>query len=261
MVRYHHTWVPYHLEDTSSCKIDSGMPWLCVSFTPFDVGLKKCLYPFSNPKFWSGCHWLDLQNPKVWEASRELQKQPPCTLTTNHHSLLHDSCVFEAGWCSIFFACSIHWQHKNMQILTNYLVPLRFGLSMRPRPGPERITFMRRACAWPMLPLFTVVEFDVPPSLPDPDCWPLPCSETDQLVSRILLPLLPPNSFPISSWIHYSHFLYHCDSLLLPLFVGSALGKRQCIKFLLKLDPMFEWHLEYYVCIWWRDMFHRTACI
>ncbi len=24
---------------------------------------------------------------------------------------------------------------------------------------------------------------------------------------------------------------------------------------------MCEWHLEYYVCIWWMGMFHRSACI
>jgi hypothetical protein len=29
----------------------------------------------------------------------------------------------------------------------------------------------------------------------------------------------------------------------------------------LELDPMCEWHLEYYVCIWWMGAFSRSACI
>ncbi len=26
-------------------------------------------------------------------------------------------------------------------------------------------------------------------------------------------------------------------------------------------DPMCEWHLEYYLCIWWMTMSHRIGCI
>ncbi len=29
----------------------------------------------------------------------------------------------------------------------------------------------------------------------------------------------------------------------------------------LTLTQMSEWHLKYYVCIWWMDMFPRSACM
>jgi hypothetical protein len=32
-------------------------------------------------------------------------------------------------------------------------------------------------------------------------------------------------------------------------------------KFWLGLDPMCEWNLKYYVCIWWMGMLYRSACI